>query len=1073
MENETRTAIKLLEALTERSKELACLYAVEECVKNPETDIETVCRCIIQAIPPGWQFPDICVARVSLDDQEYRPEAFQETPWKLQAEIMQQDSAVGTISVHYTREMPPADVGPFLKEEEKLIHTIADRLSHFLTYKKMNYVLQEWQASGQGRPESPRGDWEAVLDLISQTDNALFLRISNKMLNHLCWSGIEEGEALRRESAPDDEDAVIPYDDEVKPVPHARLVALSTEVTEKIFRIAASHLSDAEILSCIQRWIQEDKLSALLRIVHRHLPLSDVMVALRRYFAATREEAADRYPVARGLKVFLIERVLSREPRYITLLKKHVDIEGLYHLLQKVIISEESQGSLGGKSANLFLAEQIVKRNGKSAGLSLPVRIPKTWYVSSDMMLHYMRYNNMDEIIEQKYKEVERVRLEYPHIRRAFGRSAFPPDMEKGLSAALDDLGERPLVVRPSSLLEERVGFSFGGKYRSVFLANQGTKERRLNELMRALIEVYASNFGPEPIAYRTDRRLLDFSEQLSLMIQEVVGVRVGSYFLPAYSGVAHSRNEFRWSPEIKEKDGVAWLVPGLGAGTAAGGQDEHPVLVVPGQPSLSVGRTDGKAMARGVRRVRAINLETGRLETVPLGQLLRQEGAAYPRMADIVSVHEDGRFQPLDKDRLPSENDDLAVTFDGLVSRSPFALELRSLLRLLEETHGVPVEISFASDGESLCLLGCRPLTMARTARAAPIPKDLSADRVVFSADRHISNGRVSDITHIVHVDPAEYERLGTAVAREKVLRAVSRLNELLPKRQFILMAPCHGCAGGAGGPGTGVCCSDVSNAALVVDLLGPADDADGALSFGIAFVQDLVESGVCYLPVFPDVEGTLLNERFLRGAENLLPGLLPEYATLAAAVRLIDVPRSADGKLLQVLMNADLHEAVAVLTDPEEEIGSPETGEPLETGHPESYWRWRHRMAEEIGSRLDPASFGVVGAYLFGSTKNGTAGPASDIDILIHFRGNKEQREDLALWLEGWSLCLDEINYLRTGYRSGGLLDVHIVTDEDIARKTSYAVKIDAVTDAAKPLKIADAGEQSGRRVQKMSQV
>jgi hypothetical protein len=90
----------------------------------------------------------------------------------------------------------------------------------------------------------------------------------------------------------------------------------------------------------------------------------------------------------------------------------------------------------------------------------------------------------------------------------------------------------------------------------------------------------------------------------------------------------------------------------------------------------------------------------------------------------------------------------------------------------------------------------------------------------------------------------------------------------------------------------------------------------------------------------------------------------------------------------------------------------------------------------------------------------------------MLVHFRGTEEQRKDLALWLEGWSLCLDEINYLRTGYRSGGLLDVHIVTDEDIARKTSFAVKIDAVTDAAKPLRIAGAGEQSDRRVPQMSQ-
>jgi pyruvate,water dikinase len=46
--------------------------------------------------------------------------------------------------------------------------------------------------------------------------------------------------------------------------------------------------------------------------------------------------------------------------------------------------------------------------------------------------------------------------------------------------------------------------------------------------------------------------------------------------------------------------------------------------------------------------------------------------------------------------------------------------------------------------------------------------------------------------------------------------------------------------------------------------------------------------------------------------------------------------------------------------------------------------------------------------------------------------------------------------MNYVRSGYRSGGLLDVHLVTDGDIENKTSYAVKIGAVTDAARELKL-----------------
>ena len=44
--------------------------------------------------------------------------------------------------------------------------------------------------------------------------------------------------------------------------------------------------------------------------------------------------------------------------------------------------------------------------------------------------------------------------------------------------------------------------------------------------------------------------------------------------------------------------------------------------------------------------------------------------------------------------------------------------------------------------------------------------------------------------------------------------------------------------------------------------------------------------------------------------------------------------------------------------------------------------------------------------------------------------------------------------MNFLRTGYRSEGLLDVHLITDADIAERSSYAVKIDAITDPARKL-------------------
>ena len=71
---------------------------------------------------------------------------------------------------------------------------------------------------------------------------------------------------------------------------------------------------------------------------------------------------------------------------------------------------------------------------------------------------------------------------------------------------------------------------------------------------MDAIAEVYASIFGPDPIEYRAERGLLDFHEEMGIMIQEVVGTRVGHYFLPAFAGVAFSNNEFRWSPRISAR---------------------------------------------------------------------------------------------------------------------------------------------------------------------------------------------------------------------------------------------------------------------------------------------------------------------------------------------------------------------------------------------------------------------------------------------------------------------------------------------------------------------------------------
>lgn len=121
------------------------------------------------------------------------------------------------------------------------------------------------------------------------------------------------------------------------------------------------------------------------------------------------------------------------------------------------------------------------------------------------------------------------------------------------------------------------------------------------------------------------------------------------------------------------------------------------------------------------------------------------------------------------------------------------------------------------------------------------------------------------------------------------------------------------------------------------------------------------------------------------------------------------------------------------------------------------DAHWKWRYQMSELYASELDCSRFGVKAVYLIGSTKNASSGPGSDIDLMIHFAGTADQLRELKAWTEGWSLCLSEMNFQKTGYRTHGLIDLHIITDEDIAKKTSFAIMIQDPSNKARLLKNA----------------
>jgi pyruvate,water dikinase len=1045
----------IIAQLQERAKELHTLYKVHELLNQQDASTDEVCRSVTEVLPAGWQYPSVCWSRITLDNTVYQPLHVVETPWVQRAEITAQGEKVGSLEIFYTRQMPRADEGPFLKEERKLIDTIAERLGHFVMQRRLQSTLRNWQSAMENLASPEKREWWVIIEFLRKTDQHLLMRISRRMLNYLCWNGIDEAQQLLQRFAADFTAHAEGFEDNI-PLRRKSMEELLA-LTEDAFRIAAAHLSEGEIVSCIQKWIKDDKSGFLVEAVENQCTsLTDIGQALERYHQLAVQDDELSRSVQLGLRVSLARRFFTEDLEFINTAKNYIEIGDFYELVNHIISPPASHGKLGGKSAGMLLASQIIRKCGEYSDLLADIKVPKTWYIASDGLMSFVEYNQLEDVYNRKYLEIEQIRREYPHIVQVFKNSRFAPEILKGLSLALDDFEGRPLIVRSSSLLEDRMGAAFSGKYKSLFLANVGTKGERLSALTDAIAEVYASVFGADPIEYRAERNLLDLHEEMGIMIQEVVGARVGPYFMPSFAGVAFSNNEFRWSPRIKREDGLIRMVPGLGTRAVDRVGDDYPVLVAPGQPGLRVNVTTEEILRYAPRKIDVINVETRRFETIDAGELFRDFGREYPALDQIASVYDaEGIHRPVGFGWDPTESHTV-VTFDGLVSNSPFMARMRAMLQLLRERLGSPVDVEFASDGRNLYLLQCRPQSFSQDAVPSAIPRDLPYDRVLFAANRFVSNGRVPDITHVVWVDPEQYDQLESLNEMKDVGRAIGRLNKLLPKRQFILMGPGRWGSRGDIKLGVSVTYSDISNTAVLMEIAAKKGNYVPDLSFGTHFFQDLVEAGIRYLPLFPGDDGQVCNDLFLRRSPNILGELAPDFAHLSHVVHVIDLPKTTEGLILQVLMNADLDEAVGYLAPATVAQGTtPERRVDTHTVT-EDHWRWRLRMAEHIAAEVDPVRFGIKAMYVFGSTKNATAGPGSDIDIIVHVDADEQTRQQLEVWLEGWSLCLSEINYLRTGYRTEGLLDVKIVTDVDFRNHSSFASKIGAITDPARALRL-----------------
>jgi len=764
--------------------------------------------------------------------------------------------------------------------------------------------------------ESNKPEWKIILDFLLQQDAPILYKLCRKMIINLERLKVPEIYFLLEQLNPSVEiEQNIQHYGANWPKPKGSPF-IPSEIISKVFEIADKYIPDDEIVYLLNQWINKEKLIDLARVLEkRYAPLSEVVEAVKKYFRQGGSKDFTTIEERIGVRVSLIYRFLSENLSYINIAKHYITLISIENILDRIIGPAYGSGKVGGKSAGLVLAEQILVERKKINPLLENVYTPKSWFLASDGILEFINYNAIDEFTFTKYQNLESIRAEYQFLEYIFKNSRFTPEALSSFNTILEDLEGRPIVVRSSSLLEDSFEASFTGKYKSLFVANTGTKEERLNALINAITEVYASTFGPDPIEYRKVKGLIDFREEMGILIQQVVGNQVGKYYLPSFAGVAMSNNEFRWSNRIKREDGVIRIVAGLGTRAVDRTMSDYPTLISPGAPGLQVNLSLRETIRYSQNFIDVINMETNKFETISFKKLIKETNSELPAIENIISIiNNNTLMKPIGK-VFDIKEDEVVITFANLTENTKFIEQMKAMLDELRKAYKCPVDIEFASDGEKLYLLQCRPQSQFNKESIIVIPADVNDSHKIFSAEEFVNNGKFNNIEFVVFVDSKGYSELKTEDQMLEVGKIVSKLNKVLPKRKFILIGPGRWGSKGDIKLGVPINYSDINNCAILIEYARKKAGYVPELSFGTHFFQDLVEANIKYLPLYPDKAGNIFNTEFFYDTKNSLSDFLDGYESFENVVKLINVNHFSDDSKLNIYMDGEAGKALAFI--------------------------------------------------------------------------------------------------------------------------------------------------------------
>lgn len=626
------------------------------------------------------------------------------------------------------------------------------------------------------------------------------------------------------------------------------------------------------------------------------------------------DEHLDGHRPARDHETFrhLLRMLVSRDERILRLAGWYFSMDDVLAIAKRTI----GTGLIGGKAVGMLLARAILART--STRWQDLLEVHDSFFIGSDVFFSFLVRNGCWWIRQQQMDDSALLQGAQM-VRRRIITGTFHPDTEAQFAEMLDYFGKSPIIVRSSSLLEDAFGNSFAGKYESVFCANQGSSHQRLEDFIAAIKTVYASSTSEDALAYRMRHGLMDQDEQMGLLVQRVSGSQHGSMFYPHVGGVGFSHNLFAWSDEIDPNAGILRLVFGLGTRAVDRMDDDYTRLVALNAPLRLPEASDDGMPTHTQRLVDVIDLHTNQVATHAFDEVSK----VCPDVPFHLFASRDARAaREARQSGRGTDSVPFRLGFKALLGNTPFAEDMREMLRILEEAYECPVDVEYTANFQDdnqyqINVVQCRPLQVTTGTRIEGEPKQVPhTHKLLETAGPVIGRGREERVDNIIYVVPRAYAalplRLKYSVAR--LIGSLVHHPKVREKGNIMLLGPGRW---GTTTPTLGVTVKfpEIEHATYLCEIVEMGDHPVPEISLGTHFFSEMVEMDMLYLVLVPEDERSLLNRAWLEEADNQLLTLAEDAAELEEAVRVIDATRLADGNAVMVRADTVAQEVLCYL--------------------------------------------------------------------------------------------------------------------------------------------------------------